>query len=188
MITVTDIKQYMYCKRIIYFTYCMPIIRKKTYKMKYGKREHDRNDRLEPKRTLKRYGLEAGEKRYGVELISKRLGLRGKMDLLIVQEKKYIPVELKYSTRDPGLHHKYQLSAYCLLVEDQYKTRVRKGIIHLIPRKDTFEVEITANLRRKVKDIIKGIRELIDSEELPPPVKEQGKCKDCEYYNFCGDV
>ncbi|AGB40914.1 CRISPR-associated protein Cas4 [Halobacteroides halobius DSM 5150] len=188
LITVTDIKQYIYCQRIIYFTYCMPLQRKKTYKMKFGKEQHQRSEELEPRRTLQRYGLEEGEKKFGVDLVSQRLGLRGKMDLLVVDDDNYIPIELKYSTRKPGLHHKYQLAAYCLLTEDKYQTSIRKGVIHLIPKKETFEVEITANLRRKVKQVIKEIKELISLEQMPAPVKAKGKCRDCEYRNFCGDV
>ncbi|SJZ90870.1 CRISPR-associated protein Cas4 [Selenihalanaerobacter shriftii] len=188
MIKVTDIKQYVYCKRIIYFTYCMPLNVMKTYKMKFGKEKHDRVERLEKRRTLQRYGLEDGEKRYSVDLNSKRLGIIGKLDMLVVKDNEYIPIELKYSSRDPGLHHKYQLAAYVLLVEEEYKTSLRRGIIHLIPRKDTFEIKITANLRRKTKEIINEIKMIVELERMPEPVKERGKCKDCEYQNFCGDV
>jgi len=187
-ITVTDIKQYIYCQRIIYFTYCMPVEVTKTYKMKFGKEEHDRAEELEKRRTLQRYGLEDGEKRYSVRLDSKRLGLRGKLDLLVVNKKEYVPIELKYSSREPGLHHKYQLTAYVLLVEEEFKTSVRRGIIHLIPSKESFEVKITPNLRRKAKGLIEEIRELVTLERMPDPVRERGKCKDCEYQNFCGDV
>ncbi|MCK8825706.1 CRISPR-associated protein Cas4 [Fuchsiella alkaliacetigena] len=187
-IKVTDVKQFMYCQRIIYFTYCMPLSVKKTYKMDYGKDKHERVEELEKRRTLQRYGLEEGEKRCGIDLYSARLALRGKMDLLVVKEDEYIPIELKYSTRKPRLNHKYQLAAYGLLIEDQYQTSIRKGLIHLIPNKETFEVEMTSNLRKKVKEIINKIRELIELELMPEATQERGKCRGCEYRNFCGDV
>src|SRR5690606_2667646 len=34
-LNVTDIKQYIYCPRIIYFTYCKPVQKKNTFKMEY---------------------------------------------------------------------------------------------------------------------------------------------------------
>lgn len=188
MITVTDVKQYMYCPRIIYFTYCMPVLTMDTYKMKHGKEEHQRNDELEPRRTLQRYGLETGEKKYKVRLVSHRLGLKGKMDLLVIQDDNYIPIELKYSTKEPSLNHKYQLGAYCLLIEDQYETTIRKGLIHLLPKKETFEVKVTPKFRGKVREIIGEIEEVIREEIMPRPTKERGKCQDCEYRNYCGDV
>ncbi|MCK8826426.1 CRISPR-associated protein Cas4 [Natroniella acetigena] len=188
MFRVTDVKQYAYCPRIIYFIYCMPLTIKKTYKMDYGQYQHDRAEELEKRRTLQRYNLEEGEKLYGVDLLSSRLGLKGKMDLLVVKGQEYIPIELKYSTREPRLNHKYQLGAYLLLIEDQYDVSVRRGLIHLIPKQETFEVELTPSLRVKVKEIISKIKELVANETLPEASYERWKCKDCEYQNFCGDV
>ncbi|MBM7623693.1 CRISPR-associated protein Cas4 [Sporohalobacter salinus] len=187
-IKVTDIKQYIYCRRIIYFTYCMPLEVAKTYKMKYGKEKHDRTEELEKRRTLQRYGLESGEKRCSVWLESKKLGLKGKLDLLVIKGNEYVPIELKYSTRKPGLHHKYQLTAYVRLLEYKYKTSIRKGLIHLIPSKDTFEIKMTSNLRKKVREVMENIRKIAVTERMPDVVRERGKCKDCEYRNFCGDI
>lgn len=188
MINVTDIKQYAYCQRIIYFTYCMPVQARDTYKMKEGKKRHSRNEELEPRRTLQRYGLDSGEKKYGVKLSSSRLGLRGEMDMMVVTENEYIPIELKYTTHQPGINHKYQLIAYCLLIEDQYQTTVRNGLIHLIPAKKTIEVDLTTRKREKIKDIIAGINSIVASEQMPQATQDRGKCTDCEYRNYCGDV
>ncbi|WP_338035319.1 CRISPR-associated protein Cas4 [Halanaerobacter jeridensis] len=188
LIKVTDIKQYAYCQRIIYFTYCMPVQPRQTYKMQNGQERHDRNEELEPRRTLERYGLEEGEKRFGVRLSSPELNLKGEMDMMVVQEGNYIPIELKYTNRQPGINHKYQLIAYCLLVEDQYQTKINRGLIHLIPPKETIEVELTPGLREEVKEIISGINEIIATEKMPAPTSDRGKCRDCEYQNYCGDV
>ena len=187
-VKVTDIKQFIYCPRIIYYTYCMPVLNKTTYKMDYGGDKHERVEELEQRRTLKRYGLEQGEKKFKVSHYSKRLSLIGKLDLLVVNDGVYTPIELKYSTRKPGLRHKYQLIAYVLLMEEKFNISIRKGLIHLIPTKETFEIKVTTGLRRKVKDIIKQINKVIESELMHEPTKDKGKCKECEYLNFCGDV
>ena len=188
MIKVTDIKQFAYCKRIIYFTYCMPLDIKKTYKMTEGKRRHKRNEELEPNRTLQRYGLETGEKKYSVNLSSSRLGLRGEVDLMVITENEYIPIELKYTTHQPGINHKYQLVAYCLLIEEEYQTIVKKGLIHLIPAKETIEIKLNTKLRDKLKEIIADINFIIESEQMPEATNDRGKCRDCEYRNYCADV
>lgn len=166
----------------------MPLEVIDTYKMEFGKQQHERTEELEKRRTLQRYNLETGEKKYAVSLSSQRLGLKGKLDMLVVQEKQYIPIELKYSTRNPGLNHKYQLVSYCLLVEEEYQASIRKGLIHLIPAKKTFEIEVTSNRRQKIKEIINEIKEIGEEEKMPAPTRDRGKCKDCEYQNFCGDV
>ena len=46
---VTDLKQFVYCPRILYFTYVLPIPHPVTRKMDFGKIEHLELDRLEIK-------------------------------------------------------------------------------------------------------------------------------------------
>ncbi|MDI3281650.1 MAG: CRISPR-associated protein Cas4, partial [Bacillota bacterium] len=98
-LTVTDIKQYFYCPRIVYFLHVLPVDRRPTAKMAYGKEEHLRLDALEKRRRLARYGLAEGERRFHVFLHSERWNLAGLLDLLIIAPGGYFPVEFKYSAR-----------------------------------------------------------------------------------------
>lgn len=187
-LNVTDIKQFIYCPRIIYFTYCQPVNKKSTFKMEFGSEQHDIVDLLEKRRTLKRYGLESGEKLFKQKVYSKKLGLSGKLDMLVKTENDLIPIEMKYTENQPGLNHKYQLAAYMLVLEDVYNQGVRGGIIHLIPSKDSFYYKNTDTLRNKIKEIIDSIREMINKERFPEAQTGWQKCRDCEYKNYCGDV
>ncbi len=54
---VADVKQYIYCPRVIYFTYVCPVDKKVTRKIQYGHEAHLELDRLEKRRTFKRYNL-----------------------------------------------------------------------------------------------------------------------------------
>lgn len=188
ILKVSDIKQYMYCPRVIFFTYVMPVEKKVTYKMEEGKKEHLRLDKLENRRKLKRYNLEEGERRFHTFLRSERLGLQGILDLHIVSPSGYFPVEYKNSLRAGGLNHKYQLTAYGILLEEHYRKPVRCGLIYLIPRQEIYTIAFTTMTRAFVRRIIKKIEEIITSEILPPPPTQRGLCTDCEYRNFCGDV
>ncbi|MDA8228979.1 MAG: CRISPR-associated protein Cas4 [Desulfitobacterium hafniense] len=188
MLTVTDIKQYAYCKRIIYFTYVAPVRKGITRKMDFGKEAHDILDSLESRRTLRRYGLEEGERHFHHKLVSNRLGFSGRLDLHLVSPKGIFPVEFKNTERGSFLNHKYQLTAYSLLLEEFYKRPVRQGFIYLIPQGRVLEVLITTNMRNYVKDILWEIRELIREEKFPSMAEKKRKCIDCEYRNFCGDV
>jgi len=185
---VTDIKQFMYCRRIIYFTYCQPVKKKDTYKMKFGSEQHDLVKQLEKRRTLKRYGIEEGEKIFKCQLFSKKYKLSGRLDLLIETERDLIPIELKYSTKEPRINHKFQLAAYMLLLEEKRKTGIRRGLIHTIPNKKTYSYNNSDKLRNKVKNILNEIRELIREEFFPAKPRGWKKCKECEYKKYCGDV
>ncbi len=63
-LTVNDIKQYLYCKRIVFFHYLMPVEKKSTYKMEHGRLMEEKIEHLEQRRRLKRYNLNLGERIY----------------------------------------------------------------------------------------------------------------------------
>lgn len=188
MLRVSDIKQYMYCPRIIYFTYVTPVDKKVTPKMEYGKLEHIELDRLEKRRKLREYGLREGERRFHTFLSSERLGLNGLLDMHIVVGKDYFPVEFKNSTRRPGINHKYQLIAYAMLLEEACARPVRAGFFYMIPHKKIYPLEITPNVRDFTRSIMKKIHAIINEGVFPPAPRRPARCFDCEYRNFCGDV
>lgn len=187
-IRASDVKQFVYCPRIIYYNYVVPVERKTTFKMEYGKEEHVRLDRLEQRRTLKRYRLDEGERRFRLRLSSERLSLEGMLDMLIISPGGYFPVEFKFTESDPGLNHKYQLAAYTLLVEDVFGVPVRTGFLYLVPGKRIYPVDITPNVRRHLFKIMGGIREIVLKGVMPAKNRIPGRCNDCEFRQYCGDI
>lgn len=187
-LTVTDIKQYIYCPRIIYFTYVQPVPKKTTAKMNFGKEAHSELDRLEKRRRLKTYDLAEGERKFHTRLYSGRLGLEGILDMHIVSGRELYPVEFKDTYRGPMLNHKYQITAYAMLLEELYSLPVRKGFLYLKPLEKAIPIEITANMRLFAQEIIAKIRKLIEAEVWPRENREKKRCIDCEYRRYCADV
>lgn len=185
---VGDIKQYFYCPRIVYYTYVVLVDRKTTSKMAYGKEEHLEFERLERRRKLTAYGLDKGERRFRTRLYSERLGLEGTLDLHLVTPAGYFPVEVKNSAAPPGLNHKYQLVSYAMLLEDAYNKPVRTGFLYFLPGRRVYPVDITSNARLFVRRVIARLRHMVERELFPPPPARTGRCRDCEYRNYCGDV
>lgn len=184
---MSDVKQYIYCPRVVYFSYFLPLRRPTTYKMEEGKLEHEHVAELEQRRSLKAYGLFEGERQFNVNLYSRRLELTGKLDMVITTASEVIPVDFKNTGGTVGLNHKYQLTAYALLVEDQWRRPVHRGFIYLIPQKKSREVEIAPNIKLFVKETLAKIRQMIEHETMPPP-RRRARCVDCEFRNFCNDV
>lgn len=187
-LTVSDIKQFLYCARIPFHRYVTRATAVPTVKMAFGKEAHARTDRLERRRTLAEFELLEGEREFHVPLRSARLGLTGVLDMLLRAPRELIPVEFKDSVDPPGLNHKYQLAAYGLLVEEQFGRIVRRGFIHLIPAKEVIEYPITPNMRRHVMRTLAAMRAVVVSDRLPPPPAHLGKCVDCEYRRYCNDI
>ena len=108
---VTDLKQYTYCPRVVFFAYCLPLIRPMTYKMEAGIAAHEKAEGQEQRRSLRRYGLTEGERFFDLWLASETLGLRGRMDLAIRTATEAIPVEYKNSPGRAGRHLDVHMTA-----------------------------------------------------------------------------
>jgi CRISPR-associated exonuclease Cas4 len=186
---VSDVKQYIYCPRIIYFYYVLPIPRRVTKKMEYGRLEHIEIMHLEKRRKLKAYGILEGSRDFHVPLHSPRLGLNGLLDMSITTSKGEIyPVEFKHSISKKGLHQKYQLAAYAMLLEEASQKSVRYGFLYLIPTKTVVGMEITVSMREHVKKILSAIRKIIVNERIPGYIRSKARCTDCEFKNYCADL
>jgi len=187
-LTVSDVKQFFFCPRVVFYTYCLHAKRPSTYKMQEGTLEHEAIEEKEDRRSLKAYGLSSGERQFNIILHSPRLALTGKLDMLIATPNEIIPVDFKNTSGSVGLNHKYQLTGYALLVEDVWQKPVRRGFIYLAPQKKAEEIIITANMRRFFKQTLSKIRAMIDAESIPLPSRRQSHCTDCEFQNYCNDI
>lgn len=188
MYRVSDLKQYVYCPRVIFFNYVQKVPRKTSFKMEDGKTEHKRTTSLEERRSLRAFGLDEGERFYQVSLFSHRLRLSGTLDMLIKSRLRgYVPVDFKDSLRPPGLNHKYQLVAYSMLVEEKYETTVREAYIYQIPNKRAHRFMITQNGRDFVRRIVDKMDRIVAQEFMPDGTRRRGRCRDCEYRRYCGE-
>ncbi|PYP82753.1 MAG: CRISPR-associated protein Cas4 [Blastocatellia bacterium AA13] len=185
---VTDLKEYEYCPRVVFYNTVMPVERKTTLKMERGKDEEFRLDALEKRRSLKRYELASGKRSFHVWLESKRLGLTGKLDLLISSPRGYFPVDFKYSQSRPHRNYAFQLAGYALLVEEAFGAKVETGFIYLLPAQEVVAVEVTPRLKEEAVERLAAIRDMIKDGILPPPTPFRNRCEDCEFRNYCGDV
>jgi len=186
---VSDVKQFAYCPRVVYYSHLMPQrARPVTLKMEAGLDEHDRQAVLEDRRTLRAYGLDQGRRHFDVALTSRRLGLSGRLDLVIETKDEVVPVDFKASEGGVGLNHKYQLSAYALLVEEAWRRPVRRGFVLMVPQKRAIEVRVTSNMRGWVHRALREVRAMLAAESKPEPTRMRGRCRDCEFRRFCPEV
>ncbi len=190
--TVTDLKQYTYCPRVVYYTYCLPLIRPTTYKMEAGTRAHEKADKRERRRTLSAYDLDEGERRFDVWLKSPILGLTGKVDLVIEIAKEdareLIPVEYKQTRRRIGKHIRLQLAAYGMMLEEISDGKAKRAFVYSLLKRKAKEVRLTKALRRDVRATAGAMREMVKREAMPEPPRSRRQCVNCEFRRFCNDV
>jgi CRISPR-associated exonuclease Cas4 len=194
LLEVTDLKQWRYCGRIVWYRFCLPDIRPVTTLMEHGIASHRAEADREERRSLRPYDVAEGERSFDVPLRSAQLGLRGRLDLAIAVPSRTTPgaqaivVDYKDSEQKPGPHFKLQLAAYALLIEEAWGLPVKQGYIYLIPLRQAVRVPMTAALRQKVGGTVADIQEAIQHERLPPAPAQRRQCPTCEFRRFCNDV
>lgn len=190
LLLVTDLKQYLYCPRIVYYAYCLPQVRPVTAKMEAGREAHAAEEGREQRRSLRAYGLRQGERAFDVWLESAGLGLRGKVDMAIrvPEPAEAIAVEYKDSTRQAGEHWAMQLTAYGLLWGESAGLPVRRGFFYYIPTRRSEEVPLTATRQARLRQTVDEIQGMIAHERMPDPPSSRRPCLTCEFRRFCNDV
>jgi len=187
-LTVTDVKQYMYCPRIIYFTYVMPVGQQPTHNMLIGKSKHLIIENLEKRRTLKKYHLEQAQKRFKVRCYSDSLMLSGLLDMLLENGTELYPVEFKNTSKPPQIHHKLQIAAYAKILEEERGCEINRGFLYTIANGKVYSIALTSELKNRVSVICERVRSIISTKSMPPPTRHRNKCFDCEWRRYCGDI
>lgn len=187
LFTITDLKQFIYCPRIFYYHTCLPGVRPVTYKMQKGIQAHESERVKAARRSLAMYDLPNGERQFDVAVVSETLRLSGQIDEVIFTEKTLIPVDYKLA-RQGGEHFKVQLTAYALMLEEAYQTKIEYGFLYFIAKRKVERVPITPKLRTQVSQALAQMRQISENETMPAATTWRQCCADCEFRRFCNDV
>jgi len=182
-VSVTDLKHYFYCPRIVYFEkvlHVKPILGSQQIDSgerheEYVKKENRRKDAVYYSPDFM-----GASKMFFVPLYSHRLKLSGTVDLIIrTRDGEYVPVDYKNMMSNRGRvwsDHKYQLTAYALLIDEVFDTCVKRGFINYIPEEKVMELEITRSMKVFVKRVLGDVEKIIREEKLPPIKVSRRKC------------
>ncbi|OQY98805.1 MAG: CRISPR-associated protein Cas4 [Chloroflexi bacterium UTCFX4] len=188
-VRVTDLKQFVYCPRVYFYQVCLPKIRPVTFKMEEGARAGQSEAGREERRSLRAYGIKEGAREFDVPVRSKRLGVRGEIDMVVTvaETGEVIPVDYKMS-KIAGIHFQMQVAVYGMMLEEMRGIKVTRGFLYEIPLKRAEEVEIDMRMRLRAEKAFREMREILEQERMPPPVRNVAKCVTCEFRRFCNDV
>lgn len=188
-LTVTDLKQWTYCPRVVFFQYCMPRLRPMTFKMEAGLEAHEDEKARERRRTGQLYGLASAERIENVRIQSDTLGLSCLIDLVLREGEQAWPVEYKLSRRtEIATHFKLQLAAYGLLLEEAWNVQAPEGFLYSLILRKAEPVPLTKRLRKRVASTVAEIRLMLADERVPSPTGKRARCTNCEFRRFCNDV
>ena len=181
---VTDLKEYTFCPRVLYYENCLPDLRPSTYKMGAGVRAHQ-NERKEAARRT--YGLPEGEHHFNLTLTSEALGLIGEIDEVILTPDEAFVVDYKLAKK-VGNNFKLQVVAYAMLLMESWNVSVRESFVYLIPTRKLQPVKVTSQIQAKVRQAVEHMHRIVEQEEMPPPPPNTRQCITCKHRRFCNDV
>jgi len=114
-------------------------------------------------------------------ILSESLGLKGRIDRLVIDKEEIIPFELKSREADKIFESdEIQLIAYILLLEYYFDKKISFGIIEA--GNELYQIEATDEKKRKVLELISEIQTNI-SKKFPSNFSKCGKCsfkEECE--------
>ncbi|HMN15136.1 MAG TPA: CRISPR-associated protein Cas4 [Bellilinea sp.] len=188
LFTVTDLKQFAYCARVVFYERCLPHVRPRTYKMEAGRDAHEAEQRRAARRTLAQYDQAEGKRVFNLRLSSDSLRLTGILDEAVYcADGTIFPVDYKLA-KQVSAHYRLQLASYALLLEEAEATTVDKGFVYLIPKREMVPVRITEKLRTQVLAALEQMSAMVEREKMPDPAPTSNFCVACEFRRFCNDV
>jgi len=185
-VSVSDLVQYYFCPRKVYFLRVAGLQVPPRPKMRLGAEEHEREHRrMKERRNV--YGFSRNNVRHVSHNVYAEAdcGLYGQIDTLItLANGNVVPVEVKYSNRVTIFRQwKKQITAYAFLLRS-LGHRVTDGVIYFPRQKMTANIPVYSNDLDQIAKDVANVRSLLEGEKMPRGVREE-KCAYCEVRKFC---
>lgn len=178
-IMISALQHYSYCPRQCALIHMEQMFAENVHTLR-GRFEHERVDSL-------KHEVSAGVRvEYGLPVWNRRLGLTGKCDVVEFHpDGSVYPVEYKHGKRKRWINDDLQLAAQAMCLEEALGGPVPKGAIYHQQSRRRREVVIDETLRQTVEAAAREIRQLLASDQLPPPVDDARRCPECSLRDIC---
>lgn len=189
MITPSDVMEWAFCPRFIYYIHTQQIAQHEElrYKVLLGRQEHERRQKQNTSYLRKK--IDCQKKEIDVYLASEKLRVKGRVDeILHFADGSASPLDYKMTEfREHTFKtHQYQLILYAMLISEIYKKPVKRGyLVYTMSHSQMKEVEITQSDFIKMTDIVNQILKIIERGYFPQATTTKTKCADCCYRNIC---
>ena len=187
-LTIKDLMNFHYCKRLIYFENVLRIPQTTTIKELKGRKLHELFEKKTKRNKIVKEFPKL-PKEYNLHLESKYLNFRTFLDCLIIDRTKNtaFPLEYKDAKRPKKIYRtfKIQMLAESLLVKTQLGYNVQLAFIKFEQSGELAKISIEEKNLEQVKETIREINRIVESELIPEPTVSKKKCKDCCYWRIC---
>lgn len=182
---INEVKNYIYCPRISYYTLCLQIDRG-TDLSRAGTMAEGVTKQKMKRRKYALHSVHEGERRFDVPVVSHTHRIVGKIDEVVETPDGVYLVDYKDTERDYG-YWRVQLCAYAIAMQEMGQTVL--GIyIYSIPQKQYMQIHPRDKDKLQLASTIEALRQLVFNEICPEAAEQIAKCRVCQYTRWCNDV
>lgn len=189
IITISDVLEYLFCPRFIYFMYCLDIPQheEKRFKVIKGREVHEIKKMTNKEYVRKK--IDCLEKHTEVFIASKEHHIKGIVDeILFLGDGTAAPLEYKFAEYKDKVFrtYKYQLVLHALMIKKNYNMEVNRGYICYTRSNNLVkQIDFKPSDFKKAVGIIESTIDIIEKGVYPKATKSPRKCTDCCYRNIC---
>ena len=188
-ITPSEVIEYLYCPRFIYFMNVLKIEQQEHKRKLVNKGRDIHLLKLVRNKDYLRQKIGCINKETEVYLTSEKFRLVGKIDeVLFFENGTASPLDYKYAFWENKLYKtlKTQQVLYALLIEENYGVKVDFAFVVYIRSKNHLEkIEITKKMKSEALKLVNNIFKILNENYFPEATKTKNKCTDCTYRNLC---
>jgi len=188
-ITPSEVLEYLFCPRYIYFMNVLGISQQeaKRYKVLRGRQIH--REKQIRNRAYLRKKLGVTQREFSVYLSAPQHHLRGQIDeILTLADGSMAPLDYKFAEWKNRLYRGYrmQLVLYGLLIRENYGKPVNRGfLVYTRSQNHLVAVPIAEKDFKKAVEILQAILDISRHGYLPGRTSSKNRCLDCCYKNIC---
>jgi len=188
-LTVSQIMEYYFCPRFIYFIHCLNIPQHEElrYKVLVGRELHRKRQRTNPCYLWRK--LKCVERYNDVHLFSHRYKIKGVVDVvLVLSDGTAAPLDFKFATFNKTIYrtHKYQSLLYGIMITEMFSYPVSRGFVCYTRSGNLIKtIAFSPHDLHTVRADIQKIKNIITTGRLPSKRSGTARCIDCCYKNIC---
>lgn len=187
-ITPSDMIEFLYCKRFIYYMkgLAIPQFEENRFKVQKGREVHSKKENENKKYLRKKLGVV--DKKIDVDLYSKTFRIKGIVDEVVtLEDGSMAALDYKFAQFDEVIYKTYktQMLLYSLMIKEMYNCEVNKAfLVYTRSRNLLKEIEVNVKDLDKLKKDIKEYFKVVKGY-FPKGTSSKSKCIDCCYKNIC---
>jgi CRISPR-associated exonuclease Cas4 len=188
-VTASDLLEYLFCPRFIYFMYCLGISQHEDqrYKVVKGRTVHEGRERTNIEYLRKR--ISCVTKEIDVYLSSPKYHIKGIVDeVLTLSDGTMAPLDYKFAEFHEKVFKTYRFQSvfYGLLIQENYRREVNCGFVCYTRSNNLLkELRIGQADFDELQQMVSEMLDIIQKGYYPRGTDSPAKCIDCCYRRIC---